>query len=167
MGSRSLVKPLSVISRREDEAIVWGAAPTAINSSLPLSLGFVAALISFLVLQILVIAVAFGTADYGTGRTGLGQGGFEFCSAAAMALSAAIGAGVAAAQLRRADVDERSARRVALLAPGLLTVAVAVNGWVVGHGSGGVLLIGLSGLLGAAPAGRLGARTDWRRGRPR
>jgi hypothetical protein len=101
-------------------------------------------LIGFLVLEILLIAVAFGTGDYERGRPGLSANSFSAWSAVIVAVACGFGAVVGAVQLSRADVDERAARRVAMLAPGVVLIGVAINGLASGSGPSGVLALAAS-----------------------
>jgi hypothetical protein len=156
--SRTFVTPLSITWWRDAEDGVPGARPTWANSSLPVAIGLATTLISAIVLQILLIAVAFGTADYDRGRPGLSATGLSLWSSAIVALACGIGAIVGAAQLRRADVEERGCRRVAWLAPAVVLISIMINGWAAGARPGGVLLLG----LGAVPAIALGARVGSR-----
>lgn len=143
---------------RDDETVILGARPTLANSSLPVAVGFATTLISFLVFQILLIAVAFGVGDYDRGRPGIGAAGFPFWSAIGITLSCGLGASVSAAQLRRADVEERGSRRVAMLAPALVALAIAINGLTAGSGPKGVLVVTISAGLSIAFGSRLGSR---------
>ena len=144
---------------RDDDNIISGARPTTANSSLPVAAGFATTLIIFLVLQILLIAVAFGTADYDRGTPGLSTTGYSFWSAVVVALACGLGALVSAVQLRRADVEERGSRRLAMLAPGVALIGILINGLMAESGPGGVLLIG----AGAGAATALGARLGSKR----
>jgi hypothetical protein len=143
---------------RDDKNVILGARPSTANSSLPLAVGFALTLISFLVLQTLLIAVAFGTADYDRGRPGVNATGFALASAGIVALACGLGALVSAAQLRRADVDQRGARRVAGLAPAVVLIGIAINGLAADSSPGAVLLIGISGGLAILLEARLGSK---------
>lgn len=115
-------------------------------------------MIGFWVLQILLIAVAFGTSDYERGRAGLSAAGFTFWSALIAALACGFGAMVGAVQLSRADVDERAARRVAMLAPAVVLIGIAINGLASGSGPNGVLPLAVAAALAIALGARLGSR---------
>jgi hypothetical protein len=143
---------------RDDESVILGARPTLGNSSLPLAVGFATTVISFVVLQILLIALAFGAGDYDRGRPGIGATGFPFWSAIVMALSGGLGASVSASQLRRADVEERGSRRVAMLAPALVALGIAISGLTAGSGPKGALVVVISTGLAIAFGSRLGSR---------
>ena len=120
--------------------------------------GFATTLICFLVLQILLIAVAFGTADYDRGLPHLGALGFAVASAAIVALACGLGALVGAAQLRRADVEERGSRRVSMLAPAVVLIGILISGLTAGSRLSGVLMIGISAALAIALGARLGSK---------
>jgi hypothetical protein len=156
--STRYVTPLSFRWWRDADDRISGARPTAANSSLPLVVGLATTLIGVLVLQVLLIAVAFGTADYDQGTPGLTPTGFSLWSAAMVAVACGIGAIVTASGLRRADVEERGSRRVAALAPGVVLIGIAINGSMTGAGLGGVLLIAASAGLAIALGSRVGSR---------
>ena len=157
-NSRSSATPLSVRWWRDDENVIPGARPTTANSSLPLAVGFATTLIGFLVLQTLLIAMAFGTGDYERGRPGLSAVGFSFWSAVIVAFACGFGAWISAAQLRRADVEERGSRRMAMLAPAVVLIGIAINGLTTGSRPQGVLALGVAAALAIALGARLGSR---------
>jgi hypothetical protein len=157
-SSRSSATPLSIRWWRDEDGLIPGARPTPANSSLPLATGLATTVISVLVLQTLLIAVAFGAADYDRGIPGLSATGFSFWSTAISALACGLGALVSAAQLRRADVEERGCRRVALLAPAVVLIGIAINGLTAGSGPKGVLVLGVGAGLAIVLGARLGSR---------
>ena len=116
-------------------------------------------MIAFLVPQTALIVIAFGTADYATGRPG-GLGGVLFTGVSALVVGFACGSGafVAARGLRRAELDQADSLRTAVLPPGVVAFGIALNGLLTGAGWAGGLLV----LAVAAPAiafsARLGAR---------
>jgi hypothetical protein len=151
--------PLSTRWWRDGKAVIPGARPTVANSSLPVAMGFATTLISFLILQILLIAMALGDANYDGGVSGAGAAtGFTIWSALVIAVSCGLGAVVTARQLRRADVEERGCRQVGALGPALAATAIAINGLAAGGGLGGVLVVGLSAGLSTALGARIGSR---------
>jgi hypothetical protein len=130
-----------------------------INSALPLAVSLATTVASLLILQILVIATAFGTGDYDRGTPGLGSLGFLLWSVAAVAGSCGLGAGLGAALLRRADVDERGARRWGPVAPAGVALIVAIGGLTRGNGLRGAAAIGIATGVSITLAARLGSRT--------
>jgi hypothetical protein len=111
--------------------------------------------IAFLVPQTVLVALAFGTADYAGGRPGgLGGGLFTGLSALVVGFAGGAGAFVAARGLRRAELGQADSLRTAAAPPGVLALGIAVNGLVNGAGPPGALLV----LVVAAPAIAAGAR---------
>ena len=112
---------------------------------------------AFLVPQTVLIAVAFGTADYATGRAG--GPGFTLLSTLVVVLACGAGSLVAARELRRAELSQFDSMRTAVLPTGLLAFGIAVHGGLNGSGWIGAGLL----LLAAGPAvvlcARIGART--------
>jgi hypothetical protein len=143
---------------------IRGAAPDLANSVIPVALGLATALISFLTLEILLIAVALGSANYATGiPDGVSGGQFRLLSLAVVAVSGGLGAAVAGIGLRRGDVERRGARKVAPLAPGLAGIAVAINGLTAGAGWTGCLFVLAAAALGIATGTWFGTRGGGRR----
>lgn len=116
-------------------------------------------MVCFLVPQTLLIAVAFGTADYATGRPG-GPAGVLFTgiSALLVALACAAGARAAARELRRAELSQADCLRAALGPPIMMAVAIAGNGLLTGAGPGGCALVLMLALPASAISARIGAR---------
>ncbi len=112
-------------------------------------------MIAFLVPQTVLVAVAFGTADYSGGHPGR-LGGALFTGLSALVVGFACGAGafVSARGLRRAELDQADSLRTAVLPPAVLAVAIAANGLATGAGWAGALLV----LAVATPAIAVSAR---------
>jgi hypothetical protein len=105
--------------------------------------------------QTVLVALAFGTADYAGGRPGgLGGGLFTGLSALVVGFACGSGAFVAARGLRRAELDQPDCLRTAALPPAVLALGIAVNGLLSGASWAGCLLV----LAVATPAIAVGAR---------
>lgn len=87
-------------------------------------------MIAFLVPQTLLVAVAFGRADYTGGEAG--GPGFTLLSALVAGFACGSGAFVAARELRRAELGVADSLRTAVLPPAVVGLAIAVNGLASG-----------------------------------
>lgn len=121
------------------------------------TIGLATTVVAFLVPQTLLIAVAFGTADYASGRAG--GPGFTALSALVVAFACGTGSLAAAREFRRAELSRPDSMRTAVLPTGLLALGIAAHGGLNGSGWIGAGLL----LLAAGPAialcARIGART--------
>jgi hypothetical protein len=128
------------------------------NAAIPAALGLAATLIVFVALQTFLIATALGTGDYRNGAPGgVPAGSLRVLSLAVVALACALGAGLTARGLRRADVERKGALRVGLLTPAPVVLGIAVNGLIGGAGVTGPLLVIVVAAVGAAAGAGLGS----------
>ena len=104
----------------------------------------------------LLIAVAFGSANYVNAQPHSFGAAFRFWSAVVVALSCGLGARVSSVRLRRADVERDSARLVGGLTPVPVVAGIAISGLTAGAGGQGLLVVLVSGTLGAAAGALLG-----------
>ncbi|MCE0534329.1 hypothetical protein LWF15_02290 [Kineosporia rhizophila] len=107
--------------------------------------------------QTLLVAVAFGTADYATGRAG--GPGFTLLAVLVVVFACGAGSLTAAREFRRAELSQLDSMRTAVLPTGLLALGIAAHGGLNGSGWLGAGLL----LLATGPAivlcARIGART--------
>ncbi|GAB3242037.1 hypothetical protein [Kineosporia babensis] len=133
-----------------------GAEPTPARILIGTSIGLATTVVAFLVPQTLLIAIAFGTADYTSGRAG--GIGFTLLSVLVVGFACSSGAFVAARELRRAELDQLDSLRTALVPPALVAVGIAVHGLIGGGGWPGFLLLLGTSLPAIAFSARWGAR---------
>jgi len=116
-------------------------------------------LVPFVILQLLLVAIALGTADYDTGRPGP-AGGFSFglLTACAIAAAGAVGSWAGARLLRaRHGTSMQAFRARALGAFAPVLVVLTLNAAFGSPQLLALVLSALGGLLGCVLGGRRGA----------
>jgi hypothetical protein len=135
--------------------------------TLPVLLGTTVTVLVWTVLQVLLLAIALGSADYTTGRTtAVSPTGYTVLSAAVAATGVGAGAAASGRLLLLRDVSPRAAQRVAVAQSAVVTAVVVLHGLLAAHAAMtavAVLIAGAAagGLLGAAlgTRARRGARS--------
>ncbi len=131
-----------------------GAQPTPGRILIGTTIGLATTVVAFLVPQTLLIAVAFGTADYGAGS----GGGAWFTVLSALVVGFACGAGAfaAARELRRAELTQADSVRTAIPPPVFVALAITAHGLLNGSPwptSALLLLIALPSIALSSPLG--------------
>jgi hypothetical protein len=164
--------PANDASAQSVDYISWSQSNAIVDSSrsisyrlalFPVVLGVTASVVAWILLQVLVLAVAVGVADYSAGRPGLvTPTGYAVLSAGVAGLSVGSGAAVTLRRLLAVDADEKGARVVAFAQCAVLSLLVGVHGLLTARPSPvAVALL----LAGAAVGGYLGALRGLRPGR--
>lgn len=123
-------------------------------------LGVTTSVVVWTVLQVLLLAVALGVADYSTGRPGLVTPiTYAVLTGGVAGLAVGSGAAITRRRLLAVDTDSRAARGVALIQCAVLVVLVGLLGTLTSHPSPFAIALLLSGAtagswLGAVRGGR-------------